>query len=458
MSESNHKHETRTIKRTTWLDVFRPEKEVIEVLGNNFDNFKEEASLLGSTAEIVRKLNLLANDVEVTKKERLAWYKIKDFIFEQAILNKDEHGSILLSPNDIDAYTTSSRNKSRIGKGYDNWSGTQKGIYLRPIVEMPKTLMDTRPTDEQVKDLEKFEKLPRTERPGNFEDFIYNRLREIKNIKSGPVVFVDFGGVQSLTTLRTALKFKDEIKRGEIVFVVTNLAADKDEVISYIKRAKYGAEEKWILEAMDYVHYVQADAVELAELKITLPNNEEININGNIDFLHESSSITPHGLANDRDFDILGTALSDYGLIATSRNVVHGDAPIDSTVMDIKSMQELSFADRSAYEGVNGHVEGSRKKSLRYNWTTVKKQRAYRNLTEELGLVNIDALPLKGGKAYPLSYSFFVKPTAPDLAFVDKYNNKITIKIGGEARLSKLKEFDEHTVVEAWREEQNRKN
>ncbi|OGG20594.1 hypothetical protein A3D03_05270 [Candidatus Gottesmanbacteria bacterium RIFCSPHIGHO2_02_FULL_40_13] len=443
------------IKRVTWLDLYPINEEEKEVLGEKFDGVREEVSAIGTTPGVIRTLNKLAFTDNVDKKERLAWLKIKGWIFEQVIINQDKATSTLVEPSDIDKVASEKRNRSRMAKEYDNWSGIQKGIYARPLFPMPISLLDYVVTPEQIVDAEKFDKLNPTEVPGNFENFVANRLIEIEKLKTDPVVYIDFGGVQSISTLRLALKFKKEVEQGKMVFIVTNLSADKDRIEKFVRRAGYRDEEAWLLEAMKLVHYVQADAQELEDMTVSLPNERSIKINGNADFIHEADAISAHGFVNDRDFTILGKLLSGYGLVATTRDIVRGSEPLDSNILDIKAIDEKNFITQKGYKGIYGEYPEVRKTVKKLNWGVTKKKRAYTNLTSGLGLVNIDALPLSNGRAFNLAYSFFVRPDSPALKFTDKFNREYTVPMSREARSSRLNCYTYSELREA-REKENK--
>lgn len=454
MSEVAEIPQTREIKRTTWLDLYPVHDEEIKVLGEKFNEVREEVSSIETTPGVIRALNRLAFADSTGKKEKLAWLKIKDWIFEQVIINQDKATTTLVEPSDVDRAAKDERDKSRTSKEYDNWSGTQKGIYARPLFAMPRGLLDYQVTSEQIADAERFKRLSPTEVPGNFENLIANRLTEIESLKTDPVMFIDFGGVQSISTLRLATKFKKEIEQGRMIFIVTNLSADKTDIERFIRRSGYREEESWLLEAMGLVHYVQADAEELQDMSVCLPNGRNLKISGNADFIHEANAISVHGFVNDKDFTILGKLLSKYGLIATARHVVHGSEPLDSNILGANVVAERNLVIQKGYKGIDGDYPEIRKTVKRLDWSVAKKKRAYRNLTSSLKLINVDALPLANGRAFNLSYSFFVRPGAPELKFTDKFNHEYTVPLESEARSSRLNCYTFDELGEAWQKEE----
>lgn len=449
-----NKSNNRLIRRITWLDLYPIKDEEAKVLGEKFNQLREDISTTPTTASLVRRLNQTAFDKSTSSKERLAWLKIKDWIFDREVMNRDKALSDIVNPDEIEKWQIKERDKLRKRDDPDDWTGTQRGIYTHQLFPSPISILDYSVTQEQIKDEVKFRKLNPTEMPGNFENFIVERLNEIKKLKDGPVVFIDFGGVQSVTTLRLAKKYSREVEQGQMVFIVTNLGADRGKVETYIKNGNYRGEEGWLLEAMKWVHYVQADAEELKLMEINLPDGTRFKLDKNVDFIHEAHAISAHGMMNDRDFTILGGMLSKYGLVATRRHVVNLGVGLDSeTGQKTKTIRQRDFVVQKGYKGKIEDYPAQRKPVILLDWDIAKKARAYKNLTEDLGLVNIDSVPLSNGRAINLGYSFFVSPTAPDLKFTDRFNHEYLVRLTSEARSSNLNpySYDEHR--EGWEKE-----
>ncbi|MBU1033924.1 hypothetical protein KKI22_03165 [Patescibacteria group bacterium] len=424
---SNSKIE-QPIKRSGWLDLYPLNTEEEKILQEQFNELKERFAIMPTTAEMIRHLNKLASNAK-NQRETIAWRKIKDWIFRQ-VLN-DEAKSMLMNPTSVDQYVEQQKLQHRQSKGYDNWSGAQNGNYAKLITYIPEKLLDYSLTDEEKRDAEMFDKLEPPERPGNFENFITERLKQLLEIKKEPIVFVDFGGVKGITTLRLTHTFKNEVESGKMIFIVTNLSADKQAIEQLFKSEQYYLKNKWLQEAFQLTHYLQADATEIASTNIEINESNTIPLKNNIDFIHEANAISAHGLTNDKDFALLGQNLSDVGMLATSINGVNSLIGLSSEInTKIRKKQNSDFS-LTPYEA--------------------KQLRAYKNLTEELGLVNVDAIPLDNGRAIRLTYSLFVKPTALELSVVDNYNHKHNIQLQKETRASKLDCYTSDEIYEAQR-------
>lgn len=416
------------IKRSNWLDLYPLNTNEEKILQEQFDQLKERAAVMPTTAEMVRHLNKLAQNAK-NKREMIAWRKIKDWIFRQVL--DDEGKSVLMNPLSIDQYNDQQKSQIRQSKGYDNWSGAQNGNYARLITYIPEKLLDYSLTDEERRDAEMFDKLDPPERPGNFENFINERLKQLLEIKKEPIIFVDFGGVKGITTLRLAHNFKKEVESGRIVFIVTNLSADKQTIQKMFESESYYSKTPWLQEGFQLTHYIQADAEELANSNIKINENTNISLKGNIDFIHEANAISAHGLANDKDFTILGQNLSDFGILATNIRGVNGLIGLSSEI--------------------EGRIHKNPNDDISISPYDAKQLRAYKKLTEELGLINVDAIPLDNNRATRLSYSLFVRPGAPDLTIVDNYNHKHNISLQRETRANKLNCYTPDEIRDAQR-------
>lgn len=412
--DSNSKTE-QPIKRSGWLDLYPLNTEEEKILQKQFSELKERVAVMPTTADMIRHLNNLARNAK-NQREIIAWRKIKDWIFRQ-VLN-DEAKSMLMNPTSVDQYVEQQKLQHRQSKGYDDWSGAQNGNYARVLIHIPEKFLDSPLTPEEKRDTEMFDKLNPPEVPGNFENFITERLKQLLEIKTSPIVFVDFGGVKGITTLRLTHTFKNEVKSGKIVFIVTNLSADKQTIEQLFKSEQYYLKNKWLQEAFELTHYIQADATELASTNIELDENNTISLKHNIDFIHEANAISAHGLTNDRDFALLGQNLSDIGILATNIRGVNNLIGLSSEINTRVRMRQNNDFSLTPYEA--------------------KQLRAYKNLTEELGLINVDAIPLDNDRAIRLTYSFFVKPTAPELIAIDNYNHKHIIPLNGDAQANKM--------------------
>lgn len=145
-----------------------------------------------------------------------------------------------------------------------------------------------------------------------------------------PVVAVDFGGMYGLTFLRLAAHFADRIDRGELVLAVSNLGFRLDDALGSVGKGlnELSKSEAEVIEAQRHrVHYLHADAEELLDAQVTLPNGEPLTLGGNVDVLHEDMAIC-HGHRNDVDLAFLGDALSDKGVCflgSTSTHFGRGD-------------------------------------------------------------------------------------------------------------------------------------
>ncbi|RJR16200.1 hypothetical protein C4579_00595 [Candidatus Microgenomates bacterium] len=150
------------------------------------------------------------------------------------------------------------------------------------------------------------------------EKTLFNAMKKIiqrrksENI-SGPAVFLDFGGMWGTTWMRLAHQFEDEIARGEVCFVVTNLHLDPNK--QDINQETLPDETKAVVQKFGHlVHFVQANAEELANFPpLKLPNGKEILVQNHITLIHELNTIK-HSKIPDVVLPTLGKYLEPGGV------------------------------------------------------------------------------------------------------------------------------------------------
>lgn len=132
-----------------------------------------------------------------------------------------------------------------------------------------------------------------------------------------PVVFVDFGGMFSLTSARLAQNFTKLIEKSQLVLVVTNLGISRDDLVKNMDKNVVLRENQDLrmlfLSQQQRIHFLASDAQNLHEKKLVLPNGKTIRLDGNVDFLIENNTLGFSGMP-ERDMAFLGDLLSEDGL------------------------------------------------------------------------------------------------------------------------------------------------
>lgn len=155
-----------------------------------------------------------------------------------------------------------------------------------------------------------------------YEVFLYETAKELlQTKKQGPVIMLDAGGGTGITWNRLAVALRDEIESSRLALVVSNLKATPQEQLEKFA-PKTLRQKVTIIEsqaemkaAEGLVRYVSGPFFSLRMHQISLPNGQNIRLEGKTDFINEKLSLTAHTLTPELDVPvIIGNLLSPYGI------------------------------------------------------------------------------------------------------------------------------------------------
>ncbi len=224
----------------------------------------------------------------------------------------------------------------------------------------------------------------------NVEVFFIYLLETLRKVKpqTSPVVFMDLGGMMGLTTSRLANHFREQVEKGEYIFVVTNIAFNPE---SDSKDLSLSPDEMTFLESTrKLTHFVNGTTSQLLRKSFSTVQGE-VKLKGNIDFLHEATSVTAHSEIPEIEVARLGHFLSPVGIYATRDNEVWGPSSDPDT-------------------------------DLRQTGLVI----AHNILQNNFGLVKVDQPEVGPFMGRKLRYTFFRRPGAP-LIEVNEVNNKTSL-------------------------------
>jgi hypothetical protein len=150
-----------------------------------------------------------------------------------------------------------------------------------------------------------------------FEVYMQSLIDKFLDLKKGkePVILLDIGSVAGLTWHRLANHYKEKVHEGKIAFVASSLSYTPNQEIpaSRIFPVK-PAEKEFLQETADLVHHVVGTVSQLAKQQIVLPDRRKISLQGNVDVVYESQSMTAWSTIPDIDIVKIPRLLSEYGL------------------------------------------------------------------------------------------------------------------------------------------------
>lgn len=144
---------------------------------------------------------------------------------------------------------------------------------------------------------------------------VQQRKKEFGDEK--PTVVLDFGGMVGGSMLQLHHSTSETVRDSKIIFLVSNLAfyptlqwlgksyLDTPEIRNWMFHFKDGV---WV----PRIPYLQADAQELVNTYITMPNGSQYPLQGNVDIIHERN-VLDKGRINDLDLPRIAKLLSKYG-------------------------------------------------------------------------------------------------------------------------------------------------
>lgn len=180
-----------------------------------------------------------------------------------------------------------------------------------------------------------------------------------------PVIFLDLGGMAGLSWCRLANQYKDLVAKGHLAFVVTNLAFRPEQDL---KRLTTLTKEQlmFIKTNQHLIHYIQTDARSISKQTVLL-NGQTIPLQGNVDLIHESLSVSDHSLVPEWDTGATVSELASPQCIylSTSGNPIvdftHSQAVYDQRV-EGKKLALLNIAS-SGFLEVSQVEQGARRGS-----------------------------------------------------------------------------------------------
>lgn len=431
MVDGNQKIELGEHPVSNWLSLF-PFAKKEENFRSLIDKITSGIHPHATTPELVTAINQTAFTSECSVSERRFLMKVKDWIFQGAVLHDlNDRVDFTSRLQYADNSKLSDRNPQTFIKGVETWDGAQSGVYTNQLVMGVEA-----PTSSHARSVLEIRQLNPIERPGTVEHFIAHRINQLLDDKNHqqPVVVMDFGGMQSLSFLRLAEHFRSAVKSGKVVFVVTNLAAGKEQIRLNIQRKwqSYPREYPWITRAFELVNYIQADASEAHNTTISTPT-DDVHLAGNVDLIHESNALTAHGLVNEQDFPLLGQLLSADGILMSSRVGVDSHCPIDGSVLENPQIRRF-YRTEKAFKSIHGPVEtkiNSVFKSLDPQHDQARL--AVQGLLRQ-GLKMIELVKDKQNLSHLLRYVLFARPQISDLTFFDE--------LGGDYRFDNIHEWN----------------
>jgi hypothetical protein len=400
-----------------------------EVLGR-LENTLNERELV-KTPDVVHEVNALLYDDKngLNSADRDFLFRLKWNIFDLAVTHTVWYDKTVHDLIDVDERNESNvqiRERRRSAEnwmgGIENWS-VEKGVYCTSMLWGNEGQYFFKRQRELIQSGEYFP----PEVPGDVEHFLANRVVDLLSDpeRKKPVILCDFGGMQGITFLRLARLFKEDILRGRIAMVITNQAAGKEEMGASLYQTWHRSDEwDWICEAYGLVHYIKADAEEIAETEIVIPDannihqDKSVRLGGNLSLIHERKAISYHGFMNDIDFPRLADALAVDGCLMTAPN----HAP-DPTI------------GRTAFEGYR--VDRAVYKSRYLDKKDVAQGKDVYRVHAVASKVAVERLLAKGyalvdevrvdKKKIPLAYIFYGKNEAPSLRLFDVDGNTYSV-------------------------------
>ncbi len=181
------------------------------------------------------------------------------------------------------------------------------------------------------------------------ELFTYDQLSNLLIEKRGdqPVMALDIGGGAGKSWSKLALAYEDDVKKGNIAFVVSNLAANQeDQLANHYKgytRDVVERKEGELLTAKDknLVHFLTGNLNHIRNQSITLPNGRVIPLRNNVNLAHEELSITVWSHTPDLDILKIGRLLSpSTSIYSVKDSSVCGGSDIPDRMKGIELAQQ----------------------------------------------------------------------------------------------------------------------
>lgn len=194
-----------------------------------------------------------------------------------------------------------------------------------------------------------------------FHDQLRVWVEDLRRIKPAtePVIVLDIGGGAGLTWSITAKYFEADIKLGRVAFVVSNLAWTPEQF--------HDSENP--VPGAELVSFINSTFKKLPALSLDLPENQNLPLNGSVDLIHESQSLTRWSQIPEVDIPAVASLLSDYGsyfiaprnhpcayqvITETKLNQKHREMGVEIAHRIIQTnygLQQISEAEEGIYRG-----------------------------------------------------------------------------------------------------------
>ncbi len=231
---------------------------------------------------------------------------------------------------------------------------------------------------------EDYERLPIEQLRGCelfFRDIIAYYLQ--RNRKTGrPTIAWDVGAMAATSWVRLGCSFRRQVRSGELAIVASSRTFDPK---TSGFRALTSREGTAFLQANNHlVHYLTATPNDFEDLSIALPNGRQVDLAGNVQFVHEADSLSLHSIAPEYEINLLAQMVSEDGIYFSRGGFPYPD-----------HLEESDYRD-------NGHFQ--------------HVLRAHQRLTTSLGFTLTTQVEAGRRKGEDLEYAVFRRPGSPQIA------------------------------------------
>jgi hypothetical protein len=180
-----------------------------------------------------------------------------------------------------------------------------------------------------------------------------------------PVVALDFGGGLGLSWMRIAAQpqYRDAIEKGKLIMAVTNLGSTPDQTpdaegYSGISRSmntttKLGhatgqratftpGDMQWSHENQGRLQYLDANALELPNMAVTLPDGTPVPLNGNVGVINEEFAL--------RHTHVPDLALASFNKLLNTNGTLHSDAATHYHLMEYAPFSSITVENGDVVE------------------------------------------------------------------------------------------------------------
>ena len=199
-----------------------------------------------------------------------------------------------------------------------------------------------------------------------------------------PTIAMDVGAMAATSWIRLGCAFREQIERGQLLLIATNRTYSPYDQGLDIPKMPDELKE-FVRENQDLVHFLVADADSFPSLAVTLLAGESLRVMGNIDFAHESESLSKYSPDPERDIRILGRMISKNGIYLS-----HGGFPYSD------HLPEDVWLDNPRFVAVRN---------------------AHRKLVNDLEFTLVTEVEEGVKRGADLIYAVFKKTCAPPIAF-----------------------------------------